>query len=199
MRRGLRNSARKPSRNRSSAERLGARRRERLITRSCCFMRRLSATTAFAPPGPRNFATVVNKWARSISRSFMGEQGREAHVQEQDCPSCSFQVIISNSPTTRITACRRAAFHAVWFVFTVLTELSAHLQAMCSILQRDYQGHWVKRALGKTSLIDTANQQSGSPSCLLLLVPIFVCPMRCSISMRPCSILRISIPLSPTR
>jgi hypothetical protein len=30
----------------------------------------------------------------------MAEQGREGCVQEQDCPSCSFQVIISNSPRT---------------------------------------------------------------------------------------------------
>jgi hypothetical protein len=103
MRRRLRNSDQKPSRNRSSAERLGARRRERLITRSCCFMSRLSATTALAPPGPRSLAIVVNRCARSTSRSFMAEQGREACFHEQDCPSCIFQVIISNSPTTADT------------------------------------------------------------------------------------------------
>ena len=68
IRRGSRNSDQKPnSRNRSSAERLGARRRERLVTRSCCFMSRLSATTALAPPGPRSLAIVVNRCARSIS------------------------------------------------------------------------------------------------------------------------------------
>jgi len=38
IRRGSRNSDQKPNRNRSSAERLSARRRERLMTRSCCFM-----------------------------------------------------------------------------------------------------------------------------------------------------------------
>ena len=102
MRRGLRNSDQKPSRNRSSAERLGARRRERLITRSCCFMSRLSATTALAPPGPRSLAIVVNRCARSTSRFFMAEQGREGCFQEPACLSCRFQVIISNSPRTGI-------------------------------------------------------------------------------------------------
>ena len=63
-------------------------------------MSRLSATTALAPPGPRSLATVVNRWARSISRSFMAKQGREGCVQEQDCLNYGFQVIISNSPRT---------------------------------------------------------------------------------------------------
>lgn len=34
-------------------------------------------------------------------RSFMVEKGREGIVQEQDCLSYRFQVIISNSPLTR--------------------------------------------------------------------------------------------------
>lgn len=100
IRRGSRNSDQKPNRNRSGVERLGARRRERLMTRSCCFMSRLSATTALAPPGPRSLAMVVNRWMRSISRSFMAEQGREGSFQEQVCLSCRFQVIISNSTRT---------------------------------------------------------------------------------------------------
>jgi len=100
IRRGSRNSDQKPNRNRSSVERLGARRRERLMTRSCCFMSRLSATTALAPPVPMSLAMVVNRWMSSISRSFMAEQGREASFQEQVCLSCRFQVIITNSPRT---------------------------------------------------------------------------------------------------
>jgi hypothetical protein len=63
-------------------------------------MSRLSATTAFAPPGPRSLAMVVNRWMRIISRSFMAEQGREGSFQEQVCLSCRFQMIISNSPRT---------------------------------------------------------------------------------------------------
>ena len=98
IRRGSRNSDQKPNRNRSSAERLGARCRERLMTRSCCFISRLSATTALAPPGPRSLAMVVNRWMRSISRSYMAEQGREDCYQEQVCLSCRYQVIINNSP-----------------------------------------------------------------------------------------------------
>jgi hypothetical protein len=81
MRRGLRNSDQKPNRNRSSAERFGVRRRERLMTRSCCFMSRLSATIALAPPGPRSLAIVVNKCVRSTSRSFMVEQGTKGSLQ----------------------------------------------------------------------------------------------------------------------
>ena len=44
-------------------------------------MSRLSATMAFAPPGPKSLATVVSRWAGSISRFFMAEQGREASRQ----------------------------------------------------------------------------------------------------------------------
>ena len=61
-------------------------------------MRRLSATTVLAPPGPRSVAIVVNRWARRMKRSFMEEQGREASHQEQVCSFCLFQVKISNSP-----------------------------------------------------------------------------------------------------
>jgi len=97
MRRGLRNSDQKPSRNRSSAVRLGASRRERLMISSCCFMSRLSATTVFAPPGPGSLSTVVNRWTRSNSRSFMAEQGREGCLHEQDCLSVRIQTRIDNS------------------------------------------------------------------------------------------------------
>ncbi len=70
-RRGLINSDHKPNRNRSRVVRLCARRRARLITRSCCFRRRFSAITAFTPPGPRCLATAVSKRARSNSRIFI--------------------------------------------------------------------------------------------------------------------------------
>ena len=100
MRRGLRNSDQKPNRNRSSAEKFGARRRERLMIRSCCFMRRLSATMALAPPGLRSLAIVVNRCARSISRFFMDVKGRGGCVHEQDSQTWQFQVIITNSPHT---------------------------------------------------------------------------------------------------
>ena len=46
------------------------------------------------PPGPRSLAIVVNKYARSINRSFMEVEGRGGCVQEQDCLSYRFQVII---------------------------------------------------------------------------------------------------------
>jgi hypothetical protein len=98
MRRGLRNSDQKPNRYRSSVERLGARRRERLITRSCCFMSRLSATMTRAPPGPGSLANVVKGCVRSISRSFMVEQSREGYAQEQDC-----LVLFFRTPSRRLS------------------------------------------------------------------------------------------------
>ena len=50
-------------------------------------MSRLSATTAFAPPGPRRLAIVVSRWRRSVSRSFIAVQGRGRCNQGQDYPS----------------------------------------------------------------------------------------------------------------
>jgi hypothetical protein len=70
IRRGLRDSDRKASWNRSRSKRFGERRRDRLLMRSCCFIRRLSATIALAPPGPSGLATVVIA-ASNISRPFM--------------------------------------------------------------------------------------------------------------------------------
>jgi hypothetical protein len=99
---GLRNSDQKPNRNRSIGERLGARCRERSMIRSCCFINRLSATTDFAPPGPRNLAMVVNRWAISISRSIMVKQSRRVRRQQQVCPSCRFWAKIANSPYTGV-------------------------------------------------------------------------------------------------
>jgi len=63
-------------------------------------MSRLSATTAFAPPGPRSLAIVIMRWRRSISRSFMAVQGRERCYQGQDYPSHRFRAKIANSPWT---------------------------------------------------------------------------------------------------
>lgn len=73
-------------------------------------MSRLSATTALAPPGPRSLAMVVNRWTKSINRSFMEEQGREDCFQEQVCLSCRFQVI-NNSPRTKGTFAHFGPLH----------------------------------------------------------------------------------------
>lgn len=53
-------------------------------------MSRLSATLVFAPLGPGGLAILVTKWARSISRSFMAQQGREVGHLEHDSPRCPF-------------------------------------------------------------------------------------------------------------
>ena len=116
---GLMKSDQKLSKNRSSADRLGARCRERLITRSCCFMRRLSATTAFAPPGPMILARVVNRCMRSTIKSFMGKQGRVGRYQAQGLLSVCFHAGSKNSPPTpevgfgRLPTSRTSAFFAV--------------------------------------------------------------------------------------
>ena len=54
-------------------------------------MSRLPATMVFAPLGAVGLAIVVNKWARSISRSFMAWQGREVGHPGHDSPRCPFQ------------------------------------------------------------------------------------------------------------
>jgi integrase/recombinase XerD len=69
-------------------------------------MRRLSATTALAPPGPSSLAIVVNRCASSTSISFMAEKGREGCFQEQDCLTYRFQATITNSPATGYLAFR---------------------------------------------------------------------------------------------
>jgi hypothetical protein len=77
---------------------------ERLIhDEGCCFMARLSATMALAPPGPRRFASVVKRWASNSRRPLMGGQGREACCRSQDCLSYRFQIIIMNSPPSAST------------------------------------------------------------------------------------------------
>jgi len=107
MRRGSRNNDQKPNRHRSSVDRLGARRRERLMTRSCCFMSRLSATTAFAPPGPRSLAIVVRRWRRSISRSFMPCRVGDAAIRGKTIQITACGANIANLPAT---ACLFAHF-----------------------------------------------------------------------------------------
>jgi len=64
-------------------------------------MSRLSVTSALAPQGPRSVEIVVNRGTNGTSRSFMAEKGREGCVQEQDCLSYRYQVVITNSPRTR--------------------------------------------------------------------------------------------------
>ena len=61
-------------------------------------LRRFISTTALAPPGPRIFAIVANRCARSTSKTFMTLKGRGNCLKEQDCLSYRFQVIITNSP-----------------------------------------------------------------------------------------------------
>ena len=77
-------------------------------------MSRLSATMALAPPGPRSLAIVVNKCARSTNRSFMEVKGGGGCVQEQDCLSYRYQVVITNS--------HEHVVETSWFAFALLVE-----------------------------------------------------------------------------
>ncbi len=100
IRRGLRNRDQKPSSIRSVAVRLGARLRDRLMIRSCCFKRRLSATMALEPPGPRRLARVVKRCMSNNARSFMVKQGRADCYRAQDLSFVCFFARSYNSPPT---------------------------------------------------------------------------------------------------
>ena len=54
------------------------------MIRSCGFVSRLLETTSLVPPGPRSLAIGVNRCARSASRAFMAESGREVCVPQQN-------------------------------------------------------------------------------------------------------------------
>ena len=90
-------------------------------------MRRLSATMAFAPPGPRSLAIVVDRYTRSSSRFFMAEKGGEgwrsgtrlsklsfsrdnyefATNTRQDCAWLEGR----NSPETPVSTAKQASQH----------------------------------------------------------------------------------------
>jgi len=45
-------------------------------------LRRFSSSMAFAPPGPRSLAVVVNRWMSPVSRPFMaGQKGQSGGVR----------------------------------------------------------------------------------------------------------------------
>src|ERR1035437_8472089 len=73
-RRGLRNREQNPKSKRSAVRRLGARRRDRCRTRSCCFKSRFSARTARVPPDPRRAASPASSCTSNIIAFFMGKQ-----------------------------------------------------------------------------------------------------------------------------
>ena len=77
---------------------MGARCRARLITGSCCSGRRFSAIIAFAPPGPRSFATVVSKFGRNTSNTSMIGKGRGESRLLQGYLSSRLNARINNSP-----------------------------------------------------------------------------------------------------
>jgi hypothetical protein len=62
-------------------------------------MRRLSATTAFAPPGPMILARVVNRCMRSTIKSFMGNRVGQAAMRRKvyQVPVFTREVIIRHT------------------------------------------------------------------------------------------------------
>src|ERR1035437_2832861 len=82
-RRRLTNCAQNPKSQRSAGRRLGARRRERCRTRSCCFKRIFSARTARVPPVPRRTASLASRCAITKIAFFMDKQLAQQRTQEQ--------------------------------------------------------------------------------------------------------------------
>ena len=70
------------------------------MTRSCCFISGLSAIMAFAPPGPKSLARVVNRCMSNKTRSFMVKQGRADGYRVQDLSIVCFYERSNNSPPT---------------------------------------------------------------------------------------------------
>ena len=62
------------------------------MMRNCCFRRRFSATSAFAPPGLRSLAIVARMWAKIRNRVIMAEELRWAGAQGQGEESLQFRV-----------------------------------------------------------------------------------------------------------
>src|SRR5664280_439272 len=82
-RRRLTNWAQNPKSQRSAGRRLGARRRERCRTRSCCFKRIFSARTARVPPVPRRTASLASRCTITKIAFFMDKQLAQHRNQEQ--------------------------------------------------------------------------------------------------------------------
>ena len=73
-RRGLNNNAQKPKNKRSNVRRLGARRRARCRTRSCCFRRIFSASTVRIPQGPKTTDSLASRCVNNTIAFPIGNQ-----------------------------------------------------------------------------------------------------------------------------
>src|ERR1035437_2243714 len=82
-RRRLTNWAQNPKSQRWAGRRLGARRRERCRTRSCCFKRIFSARTARVPPVPRRTASLASRCTITKIAFFMDKKLAQHRTQEQ--------------------------------------------------------------------------------------------------------------------
>ena len=89
--RGMRNNVQNARENRSVAVNLGARRRDRRMISSCCFISKLSATIAFAPPGPSNLAMVTTKCMNSRKIDFIVGRIMKATTKNKTTQIFDFQ------------------------------------------------------------------------------------------------------------
>ena len=105
VRRGPRRVARNPKKSRSRGVSLGARSRDRLMTRSCCFRRRFSETSAFAPPGLSSLAIVARMWAKTTNKfSMAGKVRKNCHsAQADENPDFQLEILIRHAHVRRAT------------------------------------------------------------------------------------------------
>ena len=58
---------------------------------SCCFISKLSATIAFAPPGPSNLAMLTTKCANSRNTSFIVDRIRNVVTKNETIQTSDFR------------------------------------------------------------------------------------------------------------
>jgi hypothetical protein len=102
--------------------RLGARRRGRCRTRSCCFKSMFSARTARVPPDPRRAASPASRCTSNTIAFFMGKQlerhwpqGQGRRIAAAEPPNYEFAMYRHASPVSeRIAALQEAHRLGLW-------------------------------------------------------------------------------------
>src|SRR5882762_11738084 len=120
MRPGLRNSDPNPQSSRALSFRLGARRRARRSTMSCCLSTRFSAITARTPPGPHSFAVMTVRWSRASRKSFMRETAQATRRRPRNVAQSGNQRENWQFETHRLEPLQVSAFAAEEFDQRVL-------------------------------------------------------------------------------
>ena len=148
---GLRNCEQNPKSTRSAVRRLGARRRDRRITKSCCLRMRFSASTALIPPLPR---TVIKPASRrrigqnqySISITLPASTSKASKAR-----SGSRGTATANSP------CTGAALVCRWRAGPHAGELAVAQSSASHSRQRDH-ARLVWNAPGRRPSLDVQHR-----------------------------------------